>query len=653
MIPELGLYCLILAFCLAIAQAILPMAGSFLQVQRWMRLSVPLALLMCALLSLSFAALVYSFVSDDFSVAYVAANSNTQLPVYYKISATWGAHEGSLLLWVLILTLWMAVFALTSSALPLVLRARILSVLGMVGSGFTAFTLFTSNPFARELPFTPQEGADLNPLLQDFGLIIHPPVLYAGYVGFAVPFAFAIAALLQGSIDNSWTRWIRPWVNTAWAFLTIGIALGSWWAYYELGWGGWWFWDPVENASFMPWLAGTALLHALAATDKRKLFGNWTLLLAIFAFSLSLLGTFLVRSGVLTSVHAFASDPSRGYFILVFLAIVVGGSLTLFALRAPTQPTSSYNFFSRDMFMLLVSSAMTLILATVCLGTLYPLIADALDLGKISVGPPYFNRFFLPLMGGVLLLLPLGNHLHWQDESKWPALLLWARQPAVFALLIAPLLLLALALPFTLLGVMGAWVGLWVIISTLLDIRHKTRNAHSFVSGLRHLRASYWGMCIAHVGIAVSALGIVLTSIGSEQRELRLAPGETASVAGYDFRFDSMQKKIGPNYVSSAAAFYISSPGGDLFVLHPEKRRYLARNSMMTEAGIQPGFTRDLYVSLGEALEPELGERSAWSVRMHVKPAVRWIWLGAILMALGSTLSVLDKRYRHKSLVAE
>ncbi|HSC75152.1 MAG TPA: heme lyase CcmF/NrfE family subunit, partial [Pseudomonadales bacterium] len=419
MIPELGLYCLILAFCLSVVQGILPMAGSYLQgryinAAGWLRLAAPLSLINCVLISASFTTLVYCFVTDDFSLQYIANNSNTQLPTYYKVSATWGAHEGSLLLWLLVLSLWSAVFALRSRALPIILRTRILSVLGLIASGFGAFTLFTSNPFTRNLPFVPSEGSDLNPLLQDFGLVIHPPMLYCGYVGFAVPFAFAIAALLETdsathtSISNAWTRWVRPWTNAAWSFLTVGIALGSWWAYYELGWGGWWFWDPVENASFMPWLAGTALLHSLAASDKRKLFSSWTLLLAIFAFSLSLLGTFLVRSGVLTSVHAFASDPTRGTFILAFLAIVIGGSLTLFALRAPTAPSSGYRFLSRDMFVLLNSCLMVIMLAIVCLGTLYPLIADAMDWGKISVGPPYFNRFFLPIMATVLLLMPVG-----------------------------------------------------------------------------------------------------------------------------------------------------------------------------------------------------------------------------------------------------
>jgi cytochrome c-type biogenesis protein CcmF len=656
MIPEIGLYCLILAFCLSIVQGILPMAGSYIRATRWLQLAVPLSLLSCLLLCASFATLVYCFVADDFSLQYVANNSNTQLPVPYKISATWGAHEGSLLLWLLVLSLWSAVFSLRSSMLPVLMRARILSILGLLAAGFSAFTLFTSNPFTRNLPFVPDEGSDLNPLLQDFGLIVHPPMLYCGYVGFAVPFAFAIAALLEKdaatrtSVSHAWTRWVRPWANTAWAFLTIGIALGSWWAYYELGWGGWWFWDPVENASFMPWLAGTALIHSLAASDKRQLFSSWTLLLAIFAFSLSLLGTFLVRSGVLTSVHAFATDPTRGAFILVFLAIVIGGSLTLFALRAPTAPSSGYRFFSREMFVLLNSCLMAILLAIVCLGTLYPLIADALSWGKISVGPPYFNRFFLPLMAVVLLLLPVGVSLQWNDNQSFRALFVWAKKPAAMAAFLSPLLLLALSIPFTFLAVLAAWLGAWVVCSTLTDVQNKLRNARSITQGLRSLRLAYWGMCIAHVGLAISAMGIGFTSLASEQRDLRLAPGESAEVAGYAFTFQQMQGGMGPNYSAQHAIFYVRAPDNTIRSLQPEKRQYLASGKTMTEAAIWPGFSRDIYISLGEALQPEAGDASAWSVRLHVKPAIRWIWLGAILMAIGATLSVFDKRYRHRNI---
>jgi cytochrome c-type biogenesis protein CcmF len=646
MIPEIGLYTLILAFCLSIVLGSLPMAGSYLQVQRWVRLSVPLALLQCLLLSGSFAALTACFIADDFSVYYVAKNSNTLLPLQYKISAVWGSHEGSLLLWALILALWTAAVALFSRSIPWIMRARVLSVLGMVSSGFLAFMLFTSNPFARDLPFYPQEGADLNPLLQDFGLVIHPPMLYCGYVGFSVAFAFAIAALLEGKVDEQWTRWVKPWANIAWAFLTVGIALGSWWAYYELGWGGWWFWDPVENASFMPWLAGTALLHALAATEKRKLFISWTLLLAIFAFSLSLLGTFLVRSGVLTSVHAFATDPARGFFILVFLAVVVGGSLTLFALRAPTASDKPYAFLSREMFILFNSSLMVIILAVVCLGTLYPLMADALDWGKVSVGPPYFNRFFLPLMGVVLLLLPFGISLNWNHASNAQLLLRGLLRPFSAALLLAPALLWSLSVPISFLGVLGAWVGLWVMMTTLIDIFHKTRNAPSLLSGLLKLRGGYWGMCIAHIGIATSALGIVFTSLASEQLEIRLAPGESADMAGYTFNFQEVQQRMGPNYSAQHGVFYVRDRKGDIAIMEPEKRRYFASNNVMTEAAIAAGFTRDIYVALGEALQPELGNKSAWSVRLHLKPAVRWIWLGALLMGLGALIAAADKRLR-------
>ena len=649
MIPEIGLYCLILAFCLAIVLATLPMLGSYLHEKRWMQLSVPLSLMVCLLIAGSFVALTLSFLADDFSVAYVAKNSNTLLPIQYKSSAVWGSHEGSLLLWALILSLWTSAVAIFSRALPLHVRARVLSVLGMVASGFLAFTLFTSNPFLRDLPFPAQEGSDLNPLLQDFGLIVHPPMLYFGYVGFAVPFAFAIAALLEGQFDNHWTRWMRPWTNIAWACLTVGIALGSWWAYYELGWGGWWFWDPVENASFMPWLAGTALIHSLSATDKRQLFSSWTLLLAILAFSLSLLGTFLVRSGVLTSVHAFATDPTRGLFILLFLGAVVGGSLTLFALRAPTTPSSGYRFLSREMFILLNSCALAILLAIVCLGTLYPLIADALGWGKISVGPPYFNRFFQPLIAVILLMMPLGFTLQWDDRSPARTLLMWCTKPAVIAVILSPLLLLALAIPFTVQASVGAWLGCWVIVSILLDIQHKLRNARSVTQGLRSLRASYWGMCIAHIGLALCALGIVFTSMASEQRDIRLAPGESAEVSGYQFHFQRLQNNAGPNYMAQHGIFMVNAPNNDVYLLQPEKRLYKATGTMLTEAAIWPGFSRDIYVSLGEALQPELGEASPWSVRLHVKPAIRWIWLGALLMALGALIAAADKRYRNIS----
>lgn len=648
MIPELSLFCLIFAFGLSIMLGVLPLAGTYLQEPRWMRLSVPLTLMLCVLVLLSFVGLTLSFVGDDFSVAYVAANSNTRLPVYYKISAVWSAHEGSLLLWALILSLWMSAVALFSRSLPWVLRARVLSILGLLAVGFIAFILFTSSPFARNLPFYPSEGRDLNPLLQDFGLIVHPPLLYCGYVGFAVPFAFAVAVLLglgEGALDANGTRWMRPWANIAWAFLTIGIALGSWWAYYELGWGGWWFWDPVENASFMPWLAGTALLHSLAATEKRKVFVSWTLLLAIFAFSLSLLGTFLVRSGVLTSVHAFATDPTRGYFILAFLAVVIGGSLTLYAVRAPTLAKSDYSFLSREMFILLNSCLMVIILAVVCLGTLYPLISDAMNWGKISVGPPYFDRFFIPLMGVAVLIMPVGAVLNWSGNSKARALIHWLARPAAVAAFLAPLLLMALSLPVTLAGLAGAWLGLWVMAVSAADLLQKTRNARSFLMAISVLRPAYWGMWLAHIGMAVTAMGIVFTSLHTEQREMRLAPGEDTKLGAYHFRFEMMEDSAGANYVSQRALFSIGKAGSEIEMVYAEKRRHFG-DRVMTEAGIAPGFTRDLYVSLGEALQPDLGNKSAWSVRIHIKPAVRWIWLGALLMAAGGLLAVWDKRYR-------
>ena len=645
MTAELGLFCLILAFCLSCVLSTLPLAGTYWHVDRWQRAAIPLSLLVFAFTAISFALLTRCFLQDDFSVAYVARNSNTQLPDYYKISAVWGAHEGSLLLWSLILTLWIVAVALFARRWPQTLHVRTLSVLGMIATGFFAFMLFTSNPFARELPFPPAEGADLNPLLQDIGLIVHPPMLYCGYVGFAVPFAIAIAMLLAGRLDDDWTRRMRPWVNVAWAFLSIGIALGSWWAYYELGWGGWWFWDPVENASFMPWLAGTALLHTLSASDKRQLFPGWTLLLAILAFSLSLLGTFLVRSGVLTSVHAFASDPTRGLFILGFLTLVVGGSLTLFAWRSPATVTSHYPVFSRETGLLANSVLLALLLAVVVLGTLYPLIADALSLGKISVGPPYFNRFFFPLMGCLLLVLPLGITLQWQDSHGAQPALLWLRKPATLAIIGSPLLLLALAIPFSALALLGSGLGLWVVTATLHDILHKLRHARGIWHGVRALRPSYWGMCIAHFGLAVSALGIVFVSLASEQRDLRLAPQQQVDLAGYHIVFEQVESHAGPNFLAQRGLFSVHT-GDTTRLLYPEKRQYLASRKVMTEAAIWPGLSRDVYISLGEPLQPDIGAASAWSVRVHVKPAVRWIWLGAILMALGAIMAACDKRYR-------
>jgi len=645
MIPEYGHFALILSLCVAVALAILPLWGAYVRNTVLMRSASLMSQCMFWLLTFSFACLVYAFWTDDFSVAYVVANSNRELPKAYKVSAVWSAHEGSLLLWVWLLAAWTAAVSVFSRQLPLEMISRVLSVMGFIAVGFLAFTLFTSNPFSRHLPFFPADGGDLNPLLQDFGLIIHPPTLYLGYVGFSVAFAFAIAALLGGSLDSSWARWTRPWTLMAWAFLTLGIALGSWWAYYELGWGGWWFWDPVENASFMPWLVGTALIHSLSASEKRGVFKSWTLLLAIFAFSLSLLGTFLVRSGVLTSVHAFASDPERGYFILVFLAIVIGGSLTLYALRAPLlKSTSSFATQSKESALLVNNLFLVVIMLIVLLGTLYPLLADALQWGKISVGPPYFNLFFIPLMAILLLILPLGVMMKWKKDniaSRKQALIKTFCASVVFSVVF--IWFYSRDLDWQ--GVLGVLVPTWVVLLTAMDMIYQTRHADNFMKGLSKLSRSYKGMVLAHIGMALCAAGVSLSSVYSQSMDLRMEPGQQSTLADYNFVFMGTQAEKGPNYLSSKGEVKIYR--GDKLIAHlfPEKRRYNSdRGNAMTEAGIDPGFWRDLYVSMGEPLGETLN--GPWAMRLHYKPFVRWIWLGALFMAAGATLSVLDKRYR-------
>jgi len=591
--------------------------------------------------ALAFACLVYAFLQDDFSVVYVVNQSNSLLPVEYKVSAVWAGHEGSLLLWVLILAGWTLAVAMFSKDMPLDMVSRVLSVMGMVAIGFISFVLLTSNPFDRHLPNFPADGGDLNPLLQDPGLIIHPPMLYMGYVGFSVVFAFAIAALLSGRLDSAWARWSRPWTTVAWSFLTLGIALGSWWAYYELGWGGWWFWDPVENASFMPWLVGTALIHSLAATEKRGVFKSWTLLLAIFAFSLSLLGTFLVRSGVLTSVHAFAADPERGVFILLFLAIVVGGSLTLYALRAPSvKATASFEWFSREAFLLGNNVLLIVATGTILLGTLYPLIADALGWGKISVGPPYFNFFFVPLMSLLAMLMGVGALVNWK-RSRADVLWKWLKKPLTISLLLGALLPLTMPGDYSFMAAIAFTIGLWIVLATATDIIYRTRNSTGLLQGFNQLSLSYKGMVIAHVGVAFTLLGASLNTIYSDHRDLRMAPGQELEQGGYVYIFKGAEKLRGPNYVADRGTVELYRDGVLFDVLKPEKRRYLSGGNLMTEVGINAGFWRDLYVAMGEPLDGD-----AWAIRVHYKPFVRWIWLGAILMGLGGVLAVLDKRYR-------
>ncbi|MEH6638779.1 MAG: heme lyase CcmF/NrfE family subunit [Porticoccaceae bacterium] len=656
MTAEFGHFALILALCLACLLALLPLLGSARGNVLWMSTARPLALGQFVFTAISFACLVSVFLGDDFSVKYVANNSHTLLPDRYKVSAVWGAHEGSLLLWVLILSGWTLAVATFSRSLPLVLVARVLAVMGMIGVGFYLFVLLTSNPFERALPFSVVEGGDLNPLLQDIGLIIHPPLLYMGYVGFSVGFAFAIAALLGGKLDAAWARWTRPWINTAWAFLTVGIALGSWWAYYELGWGGWWFWDPVENASFMPWLVGTALVHSLAATEKRGVFRSWTLLLAILAFSLSLLGTFLVRSGVLTSVHAFASDPTRGIFILGFLAVVIGGSLLLYALRSPTLKNAvNYGWRSREMFLLANNALLVVIATVILLGTLYPLLADVMDWGTVSVGPPYFNLFFAPVTLMLALLMGIAVWLQWKDTSM-VRLRSAVGLPAILALAMAVLVPAYLGLGekgfdaqnWQWSAMLAVGMATWVVAMTVRDVWHKSSSSQGRKYGFQKLRASYWGMVCAHIGVAVAIAGVGITTSYSEQRDVRLAPGEHIQVGAYEFVFDGVRNTEGPNYRAQTGTVKVNRNGHLVATLYPEKRRYLASNQVMTEAAIDGGLLRDIYVALGEALTDGDGRDGggAWALRLYVKPLVRWIWLGALMIACGGLLAAVDKRYR-------
>jgi cytochrome c-type biogenesis protein CcmF len=641
MIPEIGNFSLMLALSLALIQGILPIAGSFRGNERWMALARPAAAGQFAFVSLAFVCLVYSFINNDFSVLYVASNSNSMLPVYYRIAGTWGGHEGSLLLWSQMLVMWTFAVALFSRQLPEETVARVLGVMGLISVGFLCFMLFTSNPFDRLLPAAP-DGRDLNPLLQDFGMIIHPPMLYMGYVGFSVAFSFAIAALMGGQLDAAWARWSRPWTLVAWMFLTLGIFMGSFWAYYELGWGGWWFWDAVENASFMPWLVGTALIHSLAVTEKRGSFKNWTVLLAIIAFSLSLLGTFLVRSGVLTSVHAFATDPRRGLFILMFLAVVIGGSLLLYAWRAPKVGLGGrFSLFSRET-MLLVNNVLLLAAAgTVLLGTLYPLFLDALDLGKISVGPPYFEAVFLPLMIPVLFLMAIGPFVRWK-ESGFKDVLLRLRWIALTALVFA----VGVALLFapSPLVVVGITLAVWILIATASHLIERLRHAPVGTSIWKRIASqprSYWGMLVAHAGIGIFVVGVTLVKGMETANDVSMRVGDTTSAGDYSFRFIDLKEIKGPNYVAAQGTFEVNRGTTKIATMTPEKRFYTVQQMPMTEAAIDRGFTRDLYVSLGEETSPNV-----WVVRVQHKPFVSWIWSGCLIIALGGFLAASDRRYR-------
>ncbi|MDY0014380.1 MAG: heme lyase CcmF/NrfE family subunit [Rhodocyclaceae bacterium] len=641
MIPELGHFALILAFFMALIQALLPLVGASRNRPALMAVARPAAQGQFVFIALAFGALTWAFLANDFSVEYVASHSNTATPAYYKITAVWGSHEGSLLLWALILAGWTVAVTVFSRHLPEVFAARVLGVLGCVSVGFLAFLLITSNPFERLIPGA-EQGRDLNPLLQDPGMIIHPPLLYMGYVGFSVAFAFAIAALLAGRLDAAWARWSRPWTTVAWIFLTLGIAVGAGWAYYELGWGGWWFWDPVENASFMPWLVGTALIHSLAVTEKRGAFKNWTVLLAIAAFSLSLLGTFLVRSGVLTSVHAFATDPRRGLFILALLVLVIGVSLLLFAWRAPSLAGGgSFAGVSRETALLVNNVLLCVVAASVLLGTLYPLFLDALGLGKISVGPPYFEAVFLPLMVPVVVLMAIGPFIRWKGHDL-PAL---ARQvaPGLGSSVAIGVLLAWIIGVMSWRVVLGLAMAAWVVIASgqLLRQRLAERPGVATANRLRGIPLAWWGMWLAHLGIGVFIIGVTLVKGLESNVDVKMRPGDVAQLAGYSFTLKSIADAPGPNYSAARADLLVSRDGRAVATLHPEKRIYRAQGMPMTEASLDVGPLRDIYASMGEPIDEQ-----TWIVRLYHKPFISWIWFGCLMMAAGGVLAAADRRYR-------
>ncbi|WP_312055869.1 heme lyase CcmF/NrfE family subunit [Pantoea brenneri] len=641
MMPEIGTFLLCLALGIALLLSTYPLWGAVRQDARLMAMARPLAAGLFVLIAAAFLLLVWAFIANDFTVSYVATNSNSLLPVYYRIAATWGAHEGSLLLWVLLLSTWTVAVAIFSRGMPQDALARVLAVMGMINLGFLLFILLTSNPFSRTLPDFPIDGHDLNPMLQDIGLIFHPPLLYMGYVGFSVAFAFAIASLMAGRLDTAWARWSRPWTTAAWVFLTIGIVLGSAWAYYELGWGGWWFWDPVENASFMPWLAGTALMHSLAVTEKRGTFKAWTVLLAITAFSLSLLGTFLVRSGVLVSVHSFASDPARGMFILAFLVIVIGSSLLLYAIKGGKVRSRVQNeTWSRESFLLGNNVLLIAAMLVVLLGTLLPLVHKQLGLGSISVGEPFFNTMFSWLMAPFALLLGIGPLVRWRRD-----------EPQKLAKRLALALIVTLAgsivIPWWLqdriaaMTVVGLMMSLWIIVLTLLELHERATHRHTFFAGLRHLSRSHWGMVLGHLGVGVTVIGIAFSTQYSVERDVRMKAGDSVDIHHYHFVFRGVQNLQGPNYSGGSGIIEVTRNGKPEATLQAEKRFYTAARTMMTEAAIDGGFSRDLYAALGEELDD-----GGWAVRIYYKPFVRWIWFGGLLMALGGLFCLGDPRYR-------
>jgi len=645
MIPELGHLVLFFALAVSLAQGVIPLAGAQRGNAGWMVLARPLAHWQALFVLAAFVLLAVSFVRNDFSVLYVASNSNSALPMAYKLAAVWGGHEGSLLLWVLMLNVWTVAVARYSSKLPLAFAARILAVMGLVAAGFLLFMLLTSNPFDRLIPAA-ADGRDLNPLLQDPGMVIHPPMLYMGYVGFSVAFAFAIAALLGGNLDAAWARWTRPWTTAAWVFLTFGIGLGSWWAYNELGWGGWWFWDPVENASFMPWLVGTALIHSLAVSEKRGSFKVWTVWLAIMAFSLSLLGTFLVRSGVLSSVHAFATDPRRGLFILAFLVIVIGSSLVLFAWRAPKVGLGQrFGMLSRESLLLVNNMMLAVACGAVLLGTLYPLFLDALGMGKISVGPPYFDTVFALLMAPLVFVMGIGPLTRWKSDEAGP---LVKKLSGAFVIALAAALATGwLAGRIALLTTGGLLMAYWIVASLGVDLKARLLPAGGSLSQIGH-RASQiplamWGMLAAHLGVAAFAFGVAMVKTYETERDVKMGPGDSTEIGGYSFKMTGLREVQGPNYVAAQGSIEISKGGTLLATLLPEKRIYRVQQNPMTEAAVDSNALRDLYISMGEQLPS--GE---WIVRVQHKPFIVWIWGGCLMMMAGGVLAMSDRRYRVK-----
>ena len=641
MIAELGNYGLALALALSIFLAILPLVGAEKGNAKLMALGRPLTWAMFLALSLSFGSLFYLFAVNDFSVQYVVNNSNSTLPLQYRLSAVWGSHEGSLLLWIWLLALWAVGVATFTRKMPEEAVARVLSVMGLISIGFMVFIIFSSNPFNRTFPDFPADGRELNPMLQDVGLIFHPPLLYMGYVGFSVAFAFAIASLMTGKLDTAWARWSRPWTMAAWVFLTLGIVLGSWWAYYELGWGGWWFWDPVENASLMPWLAGTALIHSLAVTEKRSTFKAWTVLLAILAFSLCLLGTFLVRSGILVSVHAFASDPTRGLYILAYLVFVIGGSLLLYAFQGTKiKSLDNYQRYSRESLLLLNNVMLMAFLSVVFLGTILPLIHKQIGLGSVSIGAPFFNQMFLILMVPFAFILGIGPLVKWRRDQ-----ISAIRTPVMISLVM--MIALGFGLPYlvgdriTATSVMGVMMSAIIVILSLYEMHTRATHRHSFLTGMLKLSRSHWGMVFAHLGVAMTVFGIAMSHNFSIEKDVRMREGDSVQILDYNFTFKGLKITDGANYQGGTADIEITRNGKPEAILHAEKRFYNVSKMGMTEAAIDWGFTRDLYAALGEQLDD-----GSWGLRLYYKPFIRWIWLGGVFMALGGLLCMLDKRYR-------